>query len=89
MTCEQSESHELERMTTMLAHSDCDVRFANHARHIARVNDDAWISDASEDGTRTSFRNRLGSVLVAIGTRLTAVPVNTPANSSIPGREWA
>ena len=76
----------------MMTHTDCDVRFANHARQTARVNDDAWAYGESENGSRTSFRGRLGSMLVALGTRLAAVPVNTPANasmSSMAGREWA
>lgn len=73
----------------MLTPTDCDIRFANHARQIARLNENAWIYGNPEVGTWTSFRDRLGSILVALGTRVAAVPLDTPANSSTAGREWA
>lgn len=54
----------------MLNHNDCDIRFASHAREIARVNAAGWMSPAHTSVARTSPRFRLGSALIALGARL-------------------
>jgi hypothetical protein len=55
----------------MLYRTDCDVRFASHARQIARVNATEWMRPARLRTTRITLCARLGSVLITLGDRLT------------------
>ncbi len=73
----------------MLNCTDCDVRFASHARRIANVNEGAWIREESDADAQTSLRGRLGTLLITLGTRLAASPLETPVNAVVPAGEWA
>ena len=54
----------------MMTRTDCDVRFATHARQIARVNAREWLRPQQTRSAQGSLRLRLGTVLIALGTRL-------------------
>jgi hypothetical protein len=54
----------------MMSRTDCDVRFASHARQIARANATEWIRPTRPRTTRVTMCARLSSVLLTLGDRL-------------------
>jgi hypothetical protein len=71
----------------MMTRTDCDVRFANQARHAAAVNQHAWLrpfptTDVPSRPARLSARARVGGALIALGTRLAPAARNSTAPSA-------
>ena len=61
----------------MMNPTDCDVRFATHARQIARVNDHEWMRPQRATVAQETIFSRLGSLLITLGARLTHRPADT------------
>ena len=62
----------------MLMHTDCDIRIASHARHVARVDAVEWMRSGRVSVARTSPRTRLGGALIALGERLAPAAAEGP-----------
>ena len=68
--------------TTMINHTDMELRFAAHETRVGRANRDGWMRQVSapDSGTRQqttvigSGRQQLGSAVVRIGKWLRGVP---------------
>lgn len=58
----------------MLTDTDCAVRFANHARHVAHVNEIEWMRPVVTGSPRVQMRRLLASILISLGTRLASSP---------------
>ena len=60
----------------MMNPTDCDVRFATHARQIARVNDHEWMRPQRATVAQETIFTRLGSLLITLGARLAHQPTH-------------
>jgi hypothetical protein len=61
----------------MMNPTDCDVRFATHARRIAQVNDHEWLRPQRATATPQTKVAGLGTTLMALVARLVHRPLHT------------
>ena len=73
----------------MLTNTECDVRFATHARQINRVSTTEWQYNATEQTPCTSLRARLAGLLVAVASRIAPVQPAGMADPTLAGGSQA
>jgi hypothetical protein len=63
----------------MLTDTDCAVRFATHARQVARTNQIEWMRPVDVPTSHSQMRRWLATTLISLGTRIAPASADEPS----------